>query len=267
MGEDNINRNHFIVEFFWMSELGIKGNELRVYALIYSYSQDNQGVYFGSIDYLRRRLLISRPQLFRILSKLVDLNLIKKNETYQNNVKLVSYEIVENKYTSLKMIPPVSKGDGGGKEMIQGEVSKGDGGSLKMIPNNKVYNKEEYNKVIEKDLLEKLDLLEKIDRDCLVEDKIIFDRHHVLTRYLINAEYLTKNDKSQYYRYDRYFEKFIGENGYEFEDYKLFVQYFVYRHMERIKNKKYEDKPLKNKFGYFITAMEKARWEFSDRKG
>ena len=53
---------------------------------------------------------------------------------------------------------------------------------------------------------------------------------------------------------------------YEFEDYKLYVQYFIYRNKERIKNQDLKDEPIKNKYGYFITAMEKARREFSDKK-
>ncbi|HOQ79046.1 MAG TPA: hypothetical protein PLW94_02325, partial [Candidatus Absconditabacterales bacterium] len=72
--------------------------------------------------------------------------------------------------------------------------------------------------------------------------------------------------KKQFFRYDRFFEKFIGENGYEFEDYKLYVQYFIFKYKERLLSEYVEEKSIKNKYGYFITAMERARWEFSQEK-
>ena len=254
--KQEINDHHFLIEFYWMTKLGLKGNELRMYALIYSYSQDNQGTLFASIDYIKRRLsLKSRTSVFDIINKLIDMNLVKKIERYEGNIRLVEYEIIPNIYTRSENVPPVQKMDGGSTESVQG-------GCTENVPNNK----DIYNKEITKDILDKIDLLDKIDKISELEDKIAFDKHHVLTRYMINSGYLTEKDKRQYFRYDRYFEKFIGENGYEFDDYKLFVQYFVFRNKERIKNEEFKNEPIKNKYGYFITAMEKARWEFSEDK-
>ena len=129
-----------------------------------------------------------------------------------------------------------------------------------------LHNKDIYNKEITKDILDKIDLLDKLDRISELEDKLAFDKHHVLTRYLINSGYLALKDKRQYFRYDRYFEKFIGENGYEFDDFKLYVQYFIHKYKERLTSKYLEEVIIKNKFGYFLTSMEKARWEFSQQK-
>lgn len=108
--------------------------------------------------------------------------------------------------------------------------------------------------------------MDKIDKISELEDKLAFEKHHVLTRYLINSGYLTIKDTRQYFRYDRYFEKFIGENRYEFDDFKLYVQYFIHKYRERLTSKYVEEVAVKNKFGYFLTAMEKARWEFSNQK-
>ncbi|MFA6377550.1 MAG: hypothetical protein WCW63_02880, partial [Acholeplasmataceae bacterium] len=130
------------------------------------------------------------------------------------------------------------------------------------VPNNK----DIYNKEITKDILDKIDLLDKIDKISELDDKLTFDKHHVLTRYLINSGYLTLKDERQYFRYDRYFEKFIGENGYEFDDFKLYVQYFIHKYKERLISKYVEDMVVKNKFGYFLTAMEKAKREFAQRE-
>lgn len=248
--KQEIPDHHFLIEFYWMTKLGLKGNELRMYSLIFSYSQDNQGTLFASIDYIKRRLsLKSRTSVFDIITKLIEMNLVKKIERYEGNIRLVEYEVIPNIYTRTENVLPVQKMDGVGTESVLG-------GGTENVPNNKVLD----NKEITKDLLDKIDRISKLD------DKIVFDKHHVLTRYMINSGYLTEKDKRQYFRYDRYFEKFIGENGYEFDDYKLFVQYFVFRNKERIKNEEFKNEPIKNKYGYFITAMEKARWEFSEDK-
>ena len=251
--KQEISDQHFLIEFYWMTKLGLKGNELRMYALIYSYSQDNQGTLFASIDYIKRRLsLKSRTSVFEIINKLIDMNLVKKIERYEGNIRLVEYEIIPNIYTRSENVPPVQKMDGGGTESVQG-------GCTENVPNNK----DIYNKEITKDILDKIDLLDKLDRISELEDKVTFDKHHVLTRYLINSGYLTLKDKRQYFRYDRYFEKFIGENGYEFDDFKLYVQYFIHKYKERLTSKYVENMLVKNKFGYFLTSMEKAKFEFS----
>jgi len=255
--KNEISDHHFLVEFYWMTKLGLKGNELRMYALIYSYSQDNQGTLFASIDYIKRRLsLKSRTSVFDIINKLISMNLIRKIERYEGNVRLVEYEIIPNIYTRTENVPPVQKMDGYGTENVLG-------GGTESVPNNK---EEVDNKEIVKDILDKIDLLDKLDRVSELEDKITFEKHHVLTRYLINSGFLTQRDKKQFFRYDRFFEKFIGENGYEFEDYKLYVQYFIFKYKERLLSEYVEEKTIKNKYGYFITAMEKARWEFSQEK-
>ena len=76
---------------------------------------------------------------------------------------------------------------------------------------------------------------------------------------------MTSSDEMEFFRYDNFFNKFIGKNGYEFEDYKLYVQYFIFRNKERIKNQDLKNVPIKNKYGYFITAMGKARREFGEK--
>jgi len=252
--KQEISDHHFLIEFYWMTKLGLKGNELRMYALIYSYSQDNQGTLFASIDYIKRRLsLKSRTSVFDIINKLIEMNLVKKIERYEGNIRLVEYEIIPNIYTRSENVLPVQKMDGGGTESVQG-------GGTENVPNNKVLD----NKEITKDILDKIDKIDKLDKISALEDKITFGKHHVLTRYIINSGYLTEKDKRQYFRYDRYFEKFIGQNGYEFEDFKLYVQYFIHMYKERLTSNYVEEVVIKNKFGYFITAMERAMEKFSE---
>lgn len=264
MPKNEIPSNHFIVEFYWMTEMGLKGSELRLYALIFSYSQDKKGGFFGSIEYLANRLDISRRQVFRLIDSLIEKKFIEKSEYYKNYIKYVSFEIIPNKYTSDKMSLPMTKEHRHDDKMTQEPVPECHSTDDKMTPNNKKYNKGFDINTIVKDVLDKSDILEKLDKSSKLEDEITFSNNHVLTRYLINARYLTRVDELEYFRYDNFFNKFIGRNGYEFDDYKLYVQYFIHRNKERIKNQDLKDEPIKNKYGYFITAMESARKEFSE---
>ncbi|MBU1094572.1 MAG: helix-turn-helix domain-containing protein [Firmicutes bacterium] len=266
MPKNEIPANHFIVEFYWMTTMGLKGSELRLYALIFSYSQDTKGGFFGSIEYLANRLDISRRQVFRLIDLLIEKKLIEKSEYYKNHVKYVSFEIIPNEFTSDKMSLPMTKRHKDDDKMSKEPVSECHLTDDKMTPNNKEYIKGFDINTIVKDVLDKSDILEKLDKSSKLEDEIAFSKNHVLTRYLVNARYLTKTDELEFFRYDNFFNKFIGKNGFEFDDYKLYVQYFIYRNKERIKNWKLKSEPIENKYGYFITAMESARKEFSRKK-
>ncbi len=257
MSKRTIVDGHFINTVYWMWKLGLKGNEIFVYALIYGYSQSGQGKFHGTVGFIAERLSISRSQVFRILGILVQKELIKKIETFFPNSgqKAVEYETIPNEYTGIKTTSPVAKCDTPSRIMTLLPIAKCD-----------TYNKDLELKVIEKDLLDKEDILEILDKSSKLEDEITFSKNHVLTRYLINARYLTKEEEMEFFRYDNFFNKFIGKNGYEFDDYKLYVQYFIFRNKERIKNQDLKDEPVKNKYGYFITAMESARKEFGEKK-
>ena len=79
----------------WMrEELDLKGNELLVYALIHGFSQEEQGCFFGSLDYISRMCGCTRPTAIETLKKLRDRGLIHKRELIENNVKLCQYTAV-----------------------------------------------------------------------------------------------------------------------------------------------------------------------------
>ena len=43
--------NYFVV-FGWMRALGLKGLQLELYAIIYGFSQDSAGAFYGTLSYL-----------------------------------------------------------------------------------------------------------------------------------------------------------------------------------------------------------------------
>ena len=75
-------------------DLGLKGNELIVYAFINGYSQEGQGCYYGSLANLQRVCgIASRQTAIDVLKSLIAKGLIAKAESHLDGVKYVSYSI------------------------------------------------------------------------------------------------------------------------------------------------------------------------------
>lgn len=74
--------------------LGLKGNELIVFAFINGYSQEGQGCYYGSLANLQRVCgIASRQTAIDVLKSLMAKGYIVKTEQILNGVKMVSYSV------------------------------------------------------------------------------------------------------------------------------------------------------------------------------
>ena len=119
----------YIVILPWMrEELDLKGNELLVYALIHGFSQEAQGCFFGSLEYISKACGCSRGTTIGTLKSLQNKGLIHKRELLENNVKMCQYTVITG--GSAKIELPVQKLNGGSA------ISE-PGGSAKIEPNNK----------------------------------------------------------------------------------------------------------------------------------
>ena len=88
-----------------MRAVGLKGNELLVFALINGYSQEGQGCYYGSLAHLQEVCGISsRQTAISVLKSLADKGLVNKIETLHNEVKYVSYSVSKNWTGCLKIV-------------------------------------------------------------------------------------------------------------------------------------------------------------------
>ena len=89
-----INERNFITLEGWMrTDLKLSGNELIVYAIIYGFSQNKQGEFTGSAQYLADWVGCTRRTVMTILNKLLEAKLISKTEPIlNNNEKRVSYQ-------------------------------------------------------------------------------------------------------------------------------------------------------------------------------
>lgn len=122
----------YIVILPWMREqLDLKGNELLVYALIHGFSQESQGCFFGSLEYICRACGCSRGTTISTLKGLCERGLLRKREITENNVKMCQYIALTG--GSAKIELPVQKLNGGSAKIEQG-------GSAEIAPNNKTLN-------------------------------------------------------------------------------------------------------------------------------
>ena len=82
----------------WMLDLNLNARELLTYALIYGFSQNGEGYYYGSLEYLSSWLGMSdRTNATRYLKPLVDRGLIVKKEGRSKlNQKVCVYSAVVN---------------------------------------------------------------------------------------------------------------------------------------------------------------------------
>ena len=119
----------YIVILPWMREdLDLKGNELLVYALIHGFSQEAQGCFFGSLEYISRACGCARNTTIGTLKNLVEKGLLRKREFTENNVKVCQYTAITG--GSAEIAYPMQKLHGGSAEIAPG-------GSAEIAPNNK----------------------------------------------------------------------------------------------------------------------------------
>ena len=96
-----MDRDNYIVIQGWMvTELGLKGNELLVYALIYGFSQTKGQVFNGSLQYLADWTNSTKQGVLKNLKSLVEKGLVEKKETILNGVK--SCEYYSTKFNGVK---------------------------------------------------------------------------------------------------------------------------------------------------------------------
>lgn len=137
-----VNEHNYIMVSGWMrTELGLKGNELLLFAMIYGFCQDRDNAYKCSIKYIQDWLGCSKQTAVNTIKSLEEKELVVKNKTtkandgYDANEYAVNFvKIEEYKGGSLKIR------QGGSLKIRQGVVQKLDYPCLKIRPNNNIYN-------------------------------------------------------------------------------------------------------------------------------
>ena len=112
-----INPNaYYTVQGWMLSELGLKGNALAVYAIIYGFSQDGASEYAGSSKYLCEWLGCSKKTILTTLADLTEKGYLRKKIIDQNGVKFCNYVAVRRP-RKIEKQPGAEIAPGGGEEI------------------------------------------------------------------------------------------------------------------------------------------------------
>lgn len=91
-----VNSDGYINIQGWMvSELGLKGNELLIYAIIYGFSQDGKNKFTGSLQYLADWTNSTKQGVQKVLKSLLEKQLLLKDEKIINNIKFCEYKAIK----------------------------------------------------------------------------------------------------------------------------------------------------------------------------
>lgn len=157
-----MNGNYILILDWMQDDLGLKGHELLCYAIIYGFSQDDESMMTGGIEYLKKRMQSGRTTVIRVLQSLVDKGLICRKEVITDSCKRVFYYVNSGYQNETKV----------GTKMVLRGYQNGTKGGTKMVPSNKdkeinkEINKKEHTNVCEK----KLSVEEKKFLDGMVEN-------------------------------------------------------------------------------------------------
>lgn len=77
-----------------VNELGLSGNELICFALVYGFSQDEESEFSGSLSYVAESLNMTKQNARKVLLRLVERGLInKRDEEVTHGIKLCRYSV------------------------------------------------------------------------------------------------------------------------------------------------------------------------------
>lgn len=127
----NVNpKNYFTVQGWMITELGLKGNELMVYAIIYGFTQfGDDHKYNGGLQYLADWTNSTKEGIRKCVNSLVEKGLLLKYDVYVNNVKFCEYKAVDGiqqncqTYTT-KLDTHTTKLDGGIQQCCINNINK-----------------------------------------------------------------------------------------------------------------------------------------------
>lgn len=129
MAESKVKKDNYVVIQGWMlSELGLKGSELVVYACIYGFSQTDDQWFSGSRQYLAEWTNSTKRSVQNALKSLVKKGLLIKRDKNVNGVKFCEYRAIRS--------PVVKSFPQGGEKISLPSEKISSGGSEKVSPNN-----------------------------------------------------------------------------------------------------------------------------------
>lgn len=143
MAESKIRDDNFFMVSGWMlNRLNLKGAALQIFAIIYGFSQDGEGSFTGSLQYLMDFTNSSKNTVLKALRELTERGFVTKIENTINGVRFCTYK------TNAPVVQKLNRGSSeieprGGSETAPG------GGSETEHNNKSLDNKSIISKKIE----------------------------------------------------------------------------------------------------------------------
>lgn len=142
--------NVLVLHGWMMTELGLSGNDLLVYALIYGFTQTDEQWFRGSIEYITNWTNASVRTIKYVLRRLEEKELIETRinigETNSYRVNLGKIENVMNNLGSAKIASHPSQNCTPPVQNLHEEVQKLHERDAEIAPNNNIYNNNYNNK-------------------------------------------------------------------------------------------------------------------------
>ena len=146
MAESKVKDDNFFLVSGWMiNRLNLKGTALHVFAIIYGFSQDGEGSYTGSLQYLMDFTNTTKKTIISTLKELVDKGYLTKTENCINGVKFNTYKV------STLLVKKLHQGS---EEFTPGVVKNLHQGGVEITPNNiSINNKDNISKDIDNEVI------------------------------------------------------------------------------------------------------------------
>ncbi len=166
--------NYINIQGWMVTDLGLKGNDLFVYAIIYGFSQDGDSCYTGGLQYLADWTNSTKKGVSKNIKNLIDKGYIVKKEKYLNNIKFCEYQAVEQSSVAGNKVPQ------GMEQSSTGCGTKFPGGMEQSSPNN-------INNIIEKNIVNKdhttYDCQDNSEKNTLdIETDLVEDTHDLTVK-------------------------------------------------------------------------------------
>ena len=147
MAESKVKDDNFFLVAGWMlNRLNLKGVALQVFSIIYGFSQDGEGSFTGSLQYLCDFTNASKNTILKSLKELVDKGYVLKAENTINGVRFCTYK------TNAPLVQKLHRGGAETEPPPSSETAPG--GSAETEPNNISFdNKDKISKDIVKETI------------------------------------------------------------------------------------------------------------------
>jgi hypothetical protein len=133
MAESKVKDDNFFLVAGWMlNRLNLKGVALQVFSIIYGFSQDGEGSFTGSLQYLCDFTNASKNTILKALKELVDKGYVLKAENTINGVRFCTYK------TNAPLVQKLHRGCAETEPPPSSETAPGGGAETE--PNNISFN-------------------------------------------------------------------------------------------------------------------------------